>query len=507
MFPRRAAFTRTGFLALHRKAWGTTYNEEPARSAPFLEVGPVAVVDIAGPLLAHSDRWGFFDSYEAIEARARAAFESSCTRVLLRIDSPGGDAQGCFELSRELRAMSARTGKELVTLVRGTCASAAYAIGCAATRVVAPPTASVGSIGVYEALLDLTEQDAKMGVKVRFVASGTRKLDGNPHVPLSDEARDAAQEKVELLSGLFFELVAAQRGLEAAAVERLEGALLLAGQALASGLITDVMSERELLEELQSSPTRESPMTVKTTSIPEKKPPQAKCSDKEWEAIRTMAESDDEDMKKAAKKCFNKAVGEKDEVDEEQKKKDEDAKAKAEKDEEAKAATAEEEKKKEEAKAQALAANSLQMAKDLAAANARIAAIEAEAKAKAEAAERDSLFAKRPDFTEPQRKLLASLPIEKLREAVETWPRVAADPQAAAASLTAGGAVQGGERAKDTFLPQLTAEQQAYLDKIDGKRPPEAKAATSSGTEFAMPRFLTQAEAKKRLDELEKGAP
>src|SRR5579872_2930810 len=124
----RRRWDRTGLLALHKAHWGSEFDVGGRPQKPFEEAGAVAVVSICGPLYQRRDPWGWWDSYEEIEERARAAFESPSKKVLLRIDSPGGDAAGCFELSRALRAMSEESGKELITYVDGMCASAAYTI-------------------------------------------------------------------------------------------------------------------------------------------------------------------------------------------------------------------------------------------------------------------------------------------------------------------------------------------------------------------------------------------
>lgn len=466
MTPKRARYIPSGFLAVAKAAWGREYDVRGREPDPFERLGSLAVVTIANPLLQRPDPWRCWDSYDEIEARARAAFESSATTVVMRIDSPGGDAAGCFELARSLRAMARASGKRLVTYVDGMCASAAYAIGCAADEIVAPPTSSVGSIGVFEPIVDATEADKRWGVTWTFVASGKRKLDGNPHVATTDDAIAAVQAKVDTLASMFFDLVGEMRATTPAGVRALEGELLLAAQAQESGLIDDQSVWSALVERLESS--TENPMPPKTQATK----PQAKATDDEWKALRTLekmlskmtgGDSDgDGDGDKPA------AEGDGGESDEDKKKKaDEEAKAKAAEDE----------------KAKALAANGVEMAKQIAELNAKIAARDAaDAQAKTEA-RRNALFAKRPDLTDTQRKALAAIPIEQAEALVETWPRVAADPQAAAHAMTPG--VTGGERV-DSFDPGLTAEQRSILARVQGA-PAAAATSVQEGASFSVP--------------------
>jgi capsid assembly protease len=504
---RRERFTETGFLAFHKAFFGLEFVGFGEAPPPFELRGAVAVVTICGPLLQHESP--FWDCYEAISERARAAFESIDSRaVLLKIDSPGGDAAGCFELARELRTMAEESGKRLVAYVDGCCASAAYAIASAASEIVAPPTSSIGSIGVFEAHVDLTAQDRALGMKFTFIASGDRKLDGNPHVALSEEGAASIAEKVDLLAGLFFDLVEEQRGLPVAKVAALEGELLLAAQALENGLIDALEVYAPLLERLQSSKAPEAkPMATK---------PQAKANDKEWEALRTLAESDDEEHKKMAKKLLAKMMGDGgsaeggeggEESDDDKKKKDEEAKAKAEADDKDKKdkeeASAKAKADSDAAKAQALSANALAMAQELQTIKAQNASILAERAAEKEAAARAQLFAKRPDFSPAQCKTLETVPLATLDDAVKNWPRVQASVGASANATTAGGGVAGGER-KGAYVPVLTTEQQALLDKTDPfKRGHGPKAAVQHGNVFEMPQ-VTKEQARARLAELDR---
>ena len=66
--------------------------------------------------------------------------------LLLDIDSPGGSVSGSEVLYYSLQKVADR--KPVVAYVRGIGASGGYYLCCAATKVIALPTALVGSIGV-----------------------------------------------------------------------------------------------------------------------------------------------------------------------------------------------------------------------------------------------------------------------------------------------------------------------------------------------------------------------
>ena len=179
---------------------------------PFTMQGSVAVVDV-GYGGAMSQRPGCaWDSYPEVADRARKAFaEPRASSVVLRVDSPGGDALGCFELFQELRDMASAAGKPLLAFVDGTAASAAYAIACSATRIFVPPAGLVGSVGVMVPSVDQTAADAAAGLKYTLFSSGSRKLDGNPHVRMTDDAAAEIKARVNALADVFFDVVAKGR--------------------------------------------------------------------------------------------------------------------------------------------------------------------------------------------------------------------------------------------------------------------------------------------------------
>lgn len=474
-----------GLAAIAPKCWGEEFDflvfEEPAKPL-FTEQGSFAVVEIVGPLTHREGWWG--DSYDAVRRRVQAALESKSPKVCLRLDSPGGDYQGVLELSRELRDMAAKAGKELVAFTDGQALSAAYAIACSCSSIVATESASVGSIGVWCPLYDVTAQDAMWGMKVAIVSSGTAKADRNPHVPMTDDSRARLQKDVDAQADLFFELVAGARGLTTAQVKALDGAEVFGRPGLAAGL-----SDRLVNSWSAFLSEKDAPMPANTA-------PQASKYDEALGALKRCAEGEDEDAKKAKK--LLKAAEDDGMSDDEKKKKEEDEKA-------AKAAADEEEKKKKDEEAKALAANNLALAHQVQDLTAKEAArTEADAK-RAEADKRAAILAKRPDLSPAALSALSYVPTDKLEAEVAKFARVNASPGSAAAATVPG--VSGGERlsSMDPIRP-LSPEEQKVFDRTNPfARSTIAPRASVVGGELVMPRkILSQSEAAARMAELEK---
>ena len=468
--PSKLAYANMGPQAMAQAAWGAIY--DLVAPAPFELSGTTAVVNICGPLVEHSGTpWM---SYESIGDDARAAFEcpeAQC--VVLRINSRGGDAAGCMELSRLLRQLSVESGKPLITYVDGMCASAAYAIASSAQEIICPPTATVGSIGVFEPIIDETARDAAMGIKITFVASGKLKLAGNPHVPTSKEAVASVGRSVDELSGLFFNLVSDHRPLSRAEVVALEGEAFIGQQAVANGLVDQILVYADLLARLASEGSE--------------MPAQAKNDSKAWdamkEALMSYAEGEDEDKARKAKKMLKAFAS--DEKPEDAPEKDEAAKAEDEdgdKDKEpVKAAKSEDapedkDKKPEGSKAEEPEKDSKAQA-TLAALAKRVHDMESEKLTEKETKAKAALLDTRPDFSAEVRATLESLPIATVTQAVKNWKR--APGFSASASMTMPTVLGKGQ---GEFVAPIDGAQQDAINRAFKRGTPVVAGDTITGT-------------------------
>jgi ClpP class serine protease len=478
-----------GPVALIPKAWGADFpfslfatDDEPEA---FTVEGAYAVVTVAGPLCQKADFWGGCDTYDAIRERLAEAFASDAEAVCLRIDSPGGDYAGALERARDIREMSDESGKPLVAFTDSQALSAGYAIACAADEVVGTPSAQFGSVGVWAPLVDITAQDRMVGAKIAIIASGSAKADRNPHVPMTEASVARLQASVDEQALLFFTLVSEMRGVSVSAVRALDGADVFGKATVAAGLCDRIVNSWPafLSEGI--------PMAKKVATS------QASKIDEAMGILHKAAEEGDEDEKKKAKKML-KAVEE--DGGEEKKEDEEEAKAKAAEEEKRCKAKAEEDKKKDE-EAKAMAASNLSLAREvqeLKAAEAARSKAEADAK---ETAARAALFAKRPDFPEGVRKALARVPLADLEEAVKSWPRASADPNAAASAMTPGGTQA--VAARSGTWGQMSAEEQEIMSKLQAPRQ-VSKAASAIGTALQMPRHMDTKLAADRAEELAK---
>lgn len=214
----------------------------------------VAVIPIVGTLIQRGggmlNAMSGLIGYNQIEYQLATAYDDKDTKaVLLEIDSPGGEVNGNFDLASKI--LAARGVKPIWAHANEQAYSAAYALACAAERVVVAPTGGVGSIGVIALHVDQSQRDAAQGYTYTAIHAGARKNDYTPHAPLSQAARSSLQGEVDRLYGVFVAHVARARGLSREAVRATEAGLLNPQAALAGRFVDRVAGIAETLHELE----------------------------------------------------------------------------------------------------------------------------------------------------------------------------------------------------------------------------------------------------------------
>jgi signal peptide peptidase SppA len=178
---------------------------------------------------------GYATGYEYITAAVeRGVGDRQVGEIVLDINSPGGTVAGCFDCSDVVFA--ARGAKPIRAMANESAYSAAYAIASAADDITVARTGGVGSIGVIAAHMEVSSRLEQQGIKVTPVYAGKQKIDGQPYVPLSDEAKARMQERTDALYDIFVSTVARNRGLDEQTVRDTEAATFMAPQAVENGL-------------------------------------------------------------------------------------------------------------------------------------------------------------------------------------------------------------------------------------------------------------------------------
>ena len=164
----------------------------------------------------------------------RGLEDANVRGIALLCNSPGGMVAGCFEAVDKIYAR--RGEKPIRAFAHEAAYSAAYAIASVADSIVVSKTGGVGSIGVVTSHVDWSKWNEDFGLKYTFIFAGKHKVDGNPEEPLSDDAKNRIQARIDELYDVFVSSVARNRGLEEQAVRETEALTYTATQAVSIGL-------------------------------------------------------------------------------------------------------------------------------------------------------------------------------------------------------------------------------------------------------------------------------
>jgi capsid assembly protease len=184
--------------------------------------GGLAVIPIHGTIAPRINMLSDISggaTFEDLEGQLAAAIaDPDVQTILLDVNSPGGSVAGATEFARAM--LKARAQKPVVAVAHHLMASAAYWVASCATEVVATPSATVGSIGVFALHEDLSAALEAMGIKQTVISAGKYKAEGVAEGPMSDEMQAHLKARVDLYYSRFVADVALGRGVRAEMVRR-----------------------------------------------------------------------------------------------------------------------------------------------------------------------------------------------------------------------------------------------------------------------------------------------
>jgi protease-4 len=171
--------------------------------------------------------------------------------VLLRIESPGGDALASDLLHREVERLVRE--KPVVVSMGDVVASGGYYLAAGADALYAEAGAVTGSIGVVGGKIDLSGLYEKLGVAKDAVTRGKRAGLLSEARGFSADERAAVRREMDAIYGTFVDRVARGRSLERPRVEELaQGRIWSGRRALELGLIDALGGPLEALRDLSA---------------------------------------------------------------------------------------------------------------------------------------------------------------------------------------------------------------------------------------------------------------
>jgi len=200
------------------------------KDASLKIVNGVAVIDVIGVLEKRTSELAFFfggtTSTEVVKAKInRAMAMEKVQRIILNIDSPGGEVDGVLDLSESIFNSSQK--KPITAFINELAASGAYWIASACTQRIlngrnGSSTAKCGSVGVVALHQDISKMEEMHGVKTTEVVStfSPFKRVTSAHTPLSQEGAEELQRKVNELYFIMTENIGKYLGISQDSVTR-----------------------------------------------------------------------------------------------------------------------------------------------------------------------------------------------------------------------------------------------------------------------------------------------
>lgn len=242
-------------LAMKVRGEAVAPTARTATPKPSARAGAIAVIPVYGTIVPRASQLDMCEegtsTQQISNMLADANADSSVAQILLAIDSPGGAVTGVPELVSEITSSK----KPVVAFASGLAASAGYWLGAAAGEFFMSPSAEVGSIGVWTAHYDMSEALKKEGVKPTLITAGKYKVETNPFEPLSDDAREFIQSRVDDYYNMFVRSVAKGRkvGVDAVRGGMGQGRCYGADQSRKENMVDDVLTLDQVVARMQKS--------------------------------------------------------------------------------------------------------------------------------------------------------------------------------------------------------------------------------------------------------------
>ncbi|KAF8818072.1 S49 family peptidase [Rickettsia endosymbiont of Cardiosporidium cionae] len=208
----------------------------------------IAVLPIRGPLFRYANMFTTVSgatSYEKILNEFDSCItDSTIDSIILDIDSPGGEVNGCLEVSEYI--YSRRGIKPITAYASGDVASGAYWIAAAADKIVVNPTSNIGSIGVIGIYENKKEEVTEI------VSSQT------PNKRLStdtEEGKAKLQARIDDIASVFLNSIAKYRDISLLDIDDRFGAgdVFIGKEALTRGMVDEVSSFDQLLTNINGN--------------------------------------------------------------------------------------------------------------------------------------------------------------------------------------------------------------------------------------------------------------
>ncbi|MDA8611919.1 signal peptide peptidase SppA [Flavobacteriaceae bacterium] len=196
----------------------------------------IAVVFARGPIMYGEGTENMIAQGVFVETLQELADDDWIKAVVLRVESPGGNALTSDLLWRAIENLKSK--KPVFVSMGNVAASGGYYIAAGADQIYADPLSITGSIGVFASLPNIHGMTKKLGINAQTVETHQNALGYSFFQPLSETFKQRTIKSIENTYNTFKQRVTDGRGLTSAEVESIaQGRVWSGKQALNVGLV------------------------------------------------------------------------------------------------------------------------------------------------------------------------------------------------------------------------------------------------------------------------------
>lgn len=215
------------------------------------EDGTTGYLDVTGTLVAKHDDFNAcmgFTSYEKLYSQFEKQVDMGIEKVVLNVDSGGGEARTAFEMADQFKALAVENNIPIYAYVDGLSASAAFLWSSIADEIVARPDSEIGSVGVVVQLVNNSKMLENKGITRKFITYGENKVPFDDSGEFTTRFIQSIQDKVNKTGIQFNKFIARNRNMQVEDVIATQAEVYDAEDALAVGFIDKIMTKSEFYD-------------------------------------------------------------------------------------------------------------------------------------------------------------------------------------------------------------------------------------------------------------------
>ncbi|MGA1977413.1 MAG: signal peptide peptidase SppA [Bacteroidales bacterium] len=225
----------------------TKYSKIPDPGKTFSSKNKIAVIYASGSIVMGKGTDYDIGGNHYAEVIRNARLDSSVKAIVMRVNSPGGNAIAADIIWRELKL--AAEAKPVVISMGNLAASGGYYISAPGTKIYSSPVTISGSIGVFGMIPDagkLLEQ--KLGISTETVNTNANSDFPSIFRPMSIYEKEVMQASVEKIYNDFVSKVAEGRKMKTQSVDSIgQGRVWSGEKAMKIGLIDEMGGLRDAI--------------------------------------------------------------------------------------------------------------------------------------------------------------------------------------------------------------------------------------------------------------------